>query len=158
MLTSVLEHAEPITAAYTIDELRDMMFVHYDRIIDFVTSPAFRAILDEMSQIPHWARPAFVRDVLLDDAVLSSRGVVVPEGILIQRSAFGDRRPTLFAVKHFLPDGYRDIWENVNITFDNEYVDSDVSRERGVCWRAPLDPHDQAQAMTEGKSLDSIEC
>ena len=37
-----------------------------------------------------------------NEAERAARGFTVPEGILIQASAFGDRRPTLFAVKKFL--------------------------------------------------------
>lgn len=90
--------------AYSPAELQAAMRTHYDKIIDFVTSEPFKALMEEMSKLSHLARPQFVHDVLLDKAELKRRGVVVPEGILIQRSAFGDRRPTLFAVKHFLPD------------------------------------------------------
>ena len=141
--------------AYTIDELRDVMLEYCDKIIAFVTSEQFRAVMDEMSDLSHLERPLFVHDVLLNDTELKKRGVIAPEGILIQRSAFGDRRPTLFAVKHFLPEKYRNVWENVNITFDNEYL-TEVPRDREICWRAPLQPDEQAQAMVEGRPLEIV--
>lgn len=138
---------------YPLEELRDVMRLHYAKIIDFITSQPFQSIMELMSSLPPLGRAKFVQEVLLNDEMLGSRGVVIPEGILLQRSAFGDRRPTLFAVKHFLPDGYRDVWENVNITVDDEYVDSAVSRERTSCWRPPLSPSEQAEAMAGGQAL-----
>lgn len=142
--------------AYSQAELAAMMRTHYDKIIDFVTSEPFFALMEEMSTISHLDRPAFVRDVILSDTALAARGVIVPGGILIQRSAFGDRRPTLFAVKHFLPDGFTDVWQNVNITFDNNYIDSSVQRDRETCWRPPLPADVQASAMAAGEDLESV--
>lgn len=143
--------------AYSQRELQDVMRAHYDKIIDFITSAPFKALMEEMSDISHLDRPKFVREVLLDSDELNKRGVIVPPGILIQRSAFGDRRPTLFAIKHFLPKAYSDVWQNVNITFDNAYVDSSVARDRETCWRAPLPPDIQAQAMAQGVELETVE-
>ena len=140
--------------AYSQSDLQQVMREHYAKIIDFVTSPSFKALMLEMSAMSHTERPGFVAVVLLDDAELARRGVVVPEGILIQRSAFGDRRPTLFAVKHFLPEGFNDVWQNVNITFDNEYLDEAVPRSRDVCWRPPLEPAHQALAMAQNMPLE----
>lgn len=141
---------------YTIADLQRVMRVHYDIIIYFVTSPEFLCLMEELKSLPAADRPTYVRDVLLSDTALMTRGIKVPSGVLIQRSAFGDRRPTLFAVKHFLPDGYRNVWENVNLTFDNEYLDSNVSREREICWRAPIEPAQQAQAMVDGVALEVV--
>jgi hypothetical protein len=140
--------------AYSQADLQRVMREHYDKIIDFVTSPPFKALMLEMSEMSHTERPGFVAGVLLDDSELMRRGVIVPDGILIQRSAFGDRRPTLFAVKHFLPDGFNDVWQNVNITFDNEYLDGEVPRTRDVCWRPPLEPARQAVAMARNAPLE----
>ncbi|WP_411958314.1 hypothetical protein [Paracoccus homiensis] len=128
---------------------------HYDKIIDFITTDSFKQLMLEMSTLSAIERPKFVAEVLINSDELKSRGVIVPDGILIQRSAFGDRRPTLFAVKHFLPDEYADVWQNVNITFDNEYVDSQVARDRETCWRKPLKPSEQASLMAEGQSLEN---
>jgi hypothetical protein len=119
----------------------------YDKLIGFVSSPPFRQLMAELNDLPEGQRPFFVQRVLLDDNELAARGIEVPDGILIQRSAFGDRRPTLFAVKHFLPEGMNDVWQNVNLTFDNQYGDADVSRDRDVCWRPPLSPGLQANLL-----------
>lgn len=142
--------------SYSQAELQAVMRKHYDKIIDFITSEPFKALMEEMSAITHQERPRFVSEVLLNKKELAQRGVKIPEGILIQRSAFGDRRPTLFAVKHFLPDDYTNVWQNVNITFDNDYVDGSISRERASCWREPLSPGLQAQAMVDGLDLESV--
>jgi hypothetical protein len=140
--------------SYTQEDLQRVMRAHYDKIIDFVTSKAFLASMDEMSAMSHVERPSFVVDVLLNNEELTRRNIVVPDGILIQRSAFGDRRPTLFAVKHFLPKEYSDVWQNVNITFDNEFIDQQVSREKNLCWRPPLSPALQAEKMALGEGLE----
>lgn len=142
--------------SYTHQELKKVMREHYDKIIDFVTSAPFECVMESLSDLNSTERPSFVHDVLLDNDALKARGVDVPEGILIQRSAFGDRRPTLFVVKHFLPDKYTDVWQNVNITFDNEYVDESISRSKDVCWRAPLSPDQQAKDMANGRELESV--
>ena len=142
--------------AYGPAELQAVMRQHYDRIIDFVTSEPFKALMVEMSALSHLDRPAFVAEVLLDRDELARRGVVVPDGILIQRSAFGDRRPTLFAVKHFLPEAFSNVWQNVNITFDNAFVDATVPRTRDVCWRPPLSPDLQAREMAAGHDLEHV--
>jgi hypothetical protein len=143
--------------SYSQAELQAVMRAHYDKIIDFITSEPFKALMQEMSALSHLERPKFVREVLLDESKLKARGVTVPHGILIQRSAFGDRRPTLFAVKHFLPENFSDVWQNVNITFDNDYLGVAISRDRETCWRAPLPPDVQAQAMVEGADLEKVE-
>jgi hypothetical protein len=132
---------------YGPDELQAVMREHYDKLIAFASSPGFKLVFEDLMQLHPQHRPAFVQNVLLDAAKLAAYGVKVPEGILIQRSAFGDRRPTLFAVKHFLPEKYRNVWENVNLTFDNEHTDDSVSRDKDVCWRAPLQPTLQAAAI-----------
>jgi len=134
---------------YGADELQRVMSEHYDKLISFVSSLEFRSVFEQLMSLDPRRRPAFIQEVLLDEAALAARGIVVPEGILIQRSAFGDRRPTLFAVKHFLPERYRNVWENVNLTFDNEYADSSVSRDKETCWQAPLEPFAQAAELAQ---------
>jgi hypothetical protein len=124
--------------AYGKSELAAAMRQTYDELIEFVTQPAFQAVYNELRKLPATERPAFVNKVLLRPEELERRGVRVPPGILIQTSAFGDRRPTLFAVKKFLRVEFHDAWENVNLTFDNEYDDKDVSRDLTVAWRKPL--------------------
>ncbi len=138
------------------EELAEVMRKNYDDIIDFVTQPAFKAIYEELMRLPQNKRPAFVVDVLLQPDELARRGVVVPEGILIQISAFGDRRPTLFAVKKFLPAKYHRAWENVNITFDNEYNHEDVSLAPDAAWRTPLPVHLQNAMLEADVDLESL--
>jgi hypothetical protein len=121
----------------------------YDDLIDFVATPKFRALMDEFGRLPSHERPAFVLSVLLNKDELARRGVHTPEGILIQRSAFGDRRPTLFCVKKYLPQKYSDVWQNVNITIDNQFADESVSRAPEIAWRQPLPVDVQAEANCE---------
>lgn len=109
----------------------------YAEIIDFVTTAEFKRVHDELMSLPGEERPTFVRDVMLNDLELEERGVRRPSDLLIQRSAFGDRRPTLYCVKKWLPRDLRMFWENVNITFDNEYEDETIPRD-ATAWRAPL--------------------
>ena len=97
-----------------------------------------------------------MKKMLINDEELKKRGIDIPSGILIQRSAFGDRRPTLFAVKHFLPEKYANVWQNVNITFDNKYLDHEVTREKALCWRAPIPPDIQANEMAVDTELESV--
>ncbi len=139
---------------YSRSELATAMRQAYDEIIDFVTAPEFTAVMLELRALRSPQRPQFVQSVLLSEEELQHRGVAVPEDILIQRSAFGDRRPTLFAVKKFLPEKYRDVWQNVNITFDNAFVDATVSREPDIAWRPPLPVAKQAKMMAAGLDLE----
>ncbi len=141
---------------YSRQELAAVMRRTYDRIIAFVTTPAFQSVVAEMGALPVTQRPQFVQSVLLDDEALAARGVEVPSDMLIQRSAFGDRRPTLFVVKKFLPDEYSDVWQNVNITFDNEFLDEAVSRDPELCWRPPLPVPAQSDAMSAGLTLEQL--
>ena len=157
MTDSVASNERYPHLGYSQAELQAVMRAHYDKIIDFVTSEPFRTLMAEMSALSHLERPQFVHDVLLDKEELKRRGVVVPDGILIQRSAFGDRRPTLFAVKHFLPEKYTNVWQNVNITFDNVYLDGEVARDRETCWRPPLPPDVQAQSMADGTAQEEVD-
>jgi len=96
-----------------------------------------------------------VQEVLLDAALLRERGVHVPEGILIQRSAFGDRRPTLFCVKKYLPKKFHSAWENVNLTFDAA-DDNSVTRDPAECWRHPIRPDIQAALLAAGLALEDL--
>lgn len=87
----------------------------------FAASPPFRRLLDEMDACPAEERHEFVRTVILNDKALTSRGVVPPPGVVLQRSAFADDRPTLFCMTKHLSDGL--VWEKVTLTFDNESGD-----------------------------------
>lgn len=142
--------------AYDQRDLAAIMRATYEILIDFVTSNSFKRLMLELGDLPAERRPSFVEDVLLDADELKARGIDPPSGVLIQRSAFGDRRPTLFVVKKFLPEKYMDVWQNVNLTFDNEYLDEEISRDPAVAWRKPLTPADQAQAMARNDDLESI--
>ena len=84
------------------------------------------------------------------------RGLDVPDGVLIQTSAFGDRRPTLFAVKKFLPKKFHGAWENVNWTFSNEYVDEKVTRDPDASWRPPLPIDLQNQIISSNGDLSAV--
>lgn len=87
----------------------------YLEIKDFITTDAFIRLLSELYSLPPEDRDEFVRRVLLDDQELAARGVVRPEGIKLQRSQFGDQRPTIFCVTKLMSDGIR----KVTYTFDN---------------------------------------
>ncbi|MGW4928712.1 hypothetical protein ACWEOH_06110 [Agromyces sp. NPDC004153] len=138
-------------------ELRSVMRSTYDELIDFVTTREFRTVVQEMYSLNATERPAFVLNILLDPKELAARGIHPPNGVLIQRSAFGDRRPTLFVVKKYLPDKYKStVWQNVNITFDSEYPTEGISRDAKTAWRAPLNPAVQAAAMKDGVPLEKV--
>jgi hypothetical protein len=142
--------------SFSQEELAAAMRRAYDALIDFVTTPEFKRMMKELGELQSHERPGFVASILLDNEELAKRGVYIPEGILIQRSAFGDRRPTLFCVKKYLPPEYSDVWQNVNLTFDNEFEDESVSRAPEVTWRPPLPVDLQAQIMADGKDLESV--
>lgn len=138
------------------EELSAAMRQNYDRIIAFVTTPEFKALHQELRSLPPTDRPNFVKAVILQPPELAKRGIVVPDDFLIQTSAFGDRRPTLFAVKIFLPSKFHEAWENTNLTFDNEYEDEQVSRDPERAWRPPLPVELQNSLISKGADLDSV--
>jgi hypothetical protein len=142
--------------SYDQTELAGAMRATYDELIEFVTTPEFQAVMTDLGLLDSRERQAFVISVLLNKEELARRGVVVPEGILIQRSAFGDRRPTLFCVKKFLPDRFTDVWQNVNLTFDDLFLDESVSRTPEIAWRQPLPVDLQVEALAHGKNLEEI--
>jgi hypothetical protein len=84
---------------------------------EFANTVAFQDLLNELWGLKPENRAAFVRGVILRDLELAARGVVVPDGMKLQRSAFGDDRPTLFCITKYLPAGV--LWHKVTITFDN---------------------------------------
>jgi hypothetical protein len=96
-------------------------------IQQFAESPEFMAVLGELWSEPEPRRADFVSKVLLHPESLLRRGVVVPEGILLQRSWFRDNRPTLFCLTMHLADGLP--WHKVTITFDNEFGEPAVKYE-----------------------------
>ena len=137
-------------------ELADVMNQAYAELLAFITTPEFRAVFDELMSAPPEHRPRFVLEVLLDPDELARRGVVVPNGILIQQSAFGDRRPTLFAVKKFLPEKYHVAWENVNWTFNNDFDEADVPVDPESAWRLPLAVPVQNALIATGADLQAV--
>ena len=139
------------------EELAQVMLTTYDELIDFATTPEFKAVLKELRSYPSKDRPGFVMSVLLNPDELAKRGIQQPAGILIQRSAFGDRRPTLFCIKKYLPEKYASVtWQNVNLTFDDNYV-NEVSRAPEIAWREPLPVDLQAKIMAMGGNLEEID-
>lgn len=90
----------------------------FEEIRDFITTDAFIALLGELYDLAPEDRDGFVREVLLDPGQLTKRGIQTPRGIKIQRSQFGDHRPTIFCVTKLMPDGVR----KVTYTFDNESI------------------------------------
>jgi hypothetical protein len=129
-----------------INELRAVLRENYADLLEYVSHPAFLALLDEMYALAPEARPDFVRAVVLKMAELQRREIVVRHDILIQRSAFGDRRPTLFCVRKLIPPPFSKYWRNVNLTFDNQYRDEDIPRD-AQAWRVPLSFDDQADLI-----------
>lgn len=137
-------------------ELVAVMRHNYADILAFITHPVFQTLFSAMMQLPANERPNFVREVWLEPAELKSRGLEIPSGVLIQTSAFGDRRPTLFVIKKYLPDKFHRAWENVNWTFNNEFADDEVPRDPESCWRLPLSVSVQNALMSNGLDLQAI--
>ena len=136
-------------------ELASVMTEYYGHILDFITQSAFQELFAEMMSLPASERPRFVDNVWLAPDVLKARGLQVPEGILIQTSAFGDRRPTLFVVKKMLPEKYHVAWENVNWTFNNDFAEEDVPADPESSWRFPLPVATQNTLLERGIDLQS---
>lgn len=138
------------------EELASVLHCIYEELLAFILTPPFRALYKELMALPPQDRPEFVTNVFVRRDELERRGVAVPDGILIQTSAFGDRRPTLFAVKKFLPERYRGAWKNANLTFFNEFKDDDISRDPAMAWRPPLPIGLQNALLAHGISLEDV--
>lgn len=138
------------------DELTSVMQAYYEELLDFVSTPAFRSLYQELMELAPEDRPDFVLNVVLNHEERERRGIAVPDGILIQTSAFGDRRPTLFAVKKFLPKKYHGAWENVNLTFFNEFKDDEIPRDPTLAWRPPLPTGLQNALLKQGRNLEDV--
>lgn len=139
------------------EELSAAMRHNYNRIIAFITTPEFQALDRELRSLAPPDRPHFVRTVVLQPTELAKRGIVVPDDFLIQTSAFGDRRPTLFAIKIFLPEKFHKAWENTNFTFNNEYEEEQVTRDPDKAWRPPLRVDLQNALISQGVDLESVD-
>jgi hypothetical protein len=88
-------------------------------IYDFVSRREFQLVLRDLYSLPVEERANFVETVLLNKEILKKGGVIAPDGLVIQRSVFGDGRPTLFCVSKLLPERYWHYWKKLTITFDN---------------------------------------
>lgn len=99
----------------TRDAIRNEARSGLEEIRDFVTTDVFVATLGELYDLAPEERDQFVRENLLDPAALAARGITVPAGLKIQRSVFGDGRPTIFCVTKLMSDGIR----KVTYTFDS---------------------------------------
>lgn len=138
------------------ERLHEACRTGYEELIEFVSTDAFEGVYDELMSLEPANRPQFVVEVLLSDDELAKRGVCRPEDLLIQRSTFGDRRPTLFCVKKWLPPEFHRFWENVNITFDNDEDVATVPTDERA-WRAPLPPALQQQVLKGALDDDALE-
>ncbi|WP_433890220.1 hypothetical protein [Streptomyces sp. CA-111067] len=83
----------------------------------YTAAEPFQQMYRAMASMTWDEKATFVRTVLLDPEELERRGLTPPDGIRIQRSEFGDRRPTVFCVSRALPEGA--LWKRVTITFDH---------------------------------------
>ena len=141
---------------FTPRELRDAMRAAYDELIAFVTSKAFDRFYRALMALPPRDRPAFVARGLFSEEGLREWQIVIPDGVVIQTSAFGDRRPTLFAVKKMMPDRFHCVWENMNLTFNNEFKEVDVPTDAASAWRAPLPVSLQNSLIAKAVDLQSV--
>jgi len=139
------------------NELQSAMRSTYDELIDFFTSSEFQMAWERLRAMPKLKRYMYIRDTILNREMLEAEiGCKIPDDILIQRSAFGDGRPTLFCLKKFLPEKFHSVWENVNLTFDESYEDDDVSRAPEASWQNPIRPDIQAVLIAAGVPLDDV--
>lgn len=101
-----------------------------DYIAAFVTGEPFLRVMREFADVPRSVRHDFIRRVLINREAMAERGVHVPGDLTIQRSAFEDRRPTLFCVVRYLSDGEK----KVTVTFDEgweaELLDYEFGEEQ----------------------------
>lgn len=104
----------PLTRESVQEEAREGL----EEIRDFITTDEFISLLGELYDLPPEDRDGYVRRILLDPDELGRRGIRTPDGIKIQRSQFGDHRPTIFCVTKLMSDGVR----KVTYTFDNESI------------------------------------
>jgi hypothetical protein len=87
------------------------------KIGSFVTTPAFRALMEECFAKDSAERPAFVSNVVLNEDERVRRGIIVPDDMVVLRSSFDDGRPTLFAVSKLVD--LAQPWHRVTVTFDD---------------------------------------
>jgi hypothetical protein len=80
----------------------------------FIYTDEFQSLLSEFKDTPKGLRSDFINKIVFNKKELKKRKVFVPPGMAIQKSTFGDGRPTLFCVTKYLKDKKR----KVTITFD----------------------------------------
>jgi len=130
-----------------VQQLRDEMEKGYEKLITISKTHEFQNMINELYSLPPRERPRYVAEVILNPIERANRGINIPDDVLVLRSAFGDRRPTLFCIKKYLPLHLHKYWQNVNLTWDNIHdIESTPKDERA--WRKPLPPGLQA-AMIE---------
>lgn len=86
-------------------------------VSSFIENENFKALLKELhDSSPNFeGRKQFVKNVILNKGELKKRGIVLPSDLIIQRSKFDDKRPTLFCVTKYMKDRS----QKVTFTFDN---------------------------------------
>jgi len=97
--------------------IRDEGDAALQSIRGFVETEPFQRLLDELWALPPDERPEFVSSTILNTEQRRLRGIVVPDGMVIQRSWFADGRPPLFCITRQLRAGL--LWKKVTFTFDN---------------------------------------
>jgi hypothetical protein len=137
------------TPADIIQKIKLEMFAGYKRLFEVTESTPFRHLVAELYDKPLAERPEFVSSIILDELERQKRAVFIPDDILVLRSAFGDRRPTLFCLKKYLPVELHRYWQNVNVTFDNPSQEEVSER---LAWRKPLNAGVQAAVIMQGIS------
>lgn len=86
-------------------------------IDEFAESSKFNSLIKELRALPTFEeKQKFVRNVIINPDEHRKRGIVVPEGMKVQRSYFWDDRPTLFCIVKYLKDGKR----KMTWTFDDD--------------------------------------
>ena len=97
---------------------KDEMLSVLKEINVFTETSEFKNLLNELRAQPtRDDRYEFVRNVIINKEEQQKRGIIVPEGMFVQRSYFTDDRPTLFCVVKYLKDGKR----KMTVTFDDDY-------------------------------------
>ncbi|SUX43966.1 hypothetical protein [Chryseobacterium indoltheticum] len=97
---------------------KNEMLAVLGEINQFTETEEFKSLVDELKNLPDRnSKYEFVRNVVINKEEQIKRGLIVPEGILVQRSYFVDDRPTLFCVVKYLKDGKR----KMTITFDDDF-------------------------------------
>jgi hypothetical protein len=107
----------PTTSPGEVEAIRAVIRDAVKRIGQLVCRSEFQAMLTELFALEERDRPSFVLRVILNEDERKKRGVIVPDRMVIQRSTFADKRPTLFCVTQLVPLAYP--WDKVTITFDN---------------------------------------